>query len=351
MNILLPSLKITGGNIEAIKLINEISDKKLILNNENLIYTLWHCKGGIEVFKTRVIFLSTWHAKRFLAPFQIPYLLMKFNNLNKGVDREWIFTHYSTLPFSFFIKKNKRFFFVQDLEWKFIKNKILRFILKKLIIKTYSKGNILVANDYLENAISKNGLDIYGNINIWADGDFLGANISEVRDIDGVMVLRKGSYKRLDLYREFISKCSLHKSITLAIITPEKVLFNEFKNSVQFCYFSPALHDMREIYSRAKVFIHLSDHEGFGLPPLESMGAGCVPLCRDSGGVRAYMETLKEDGLMLPNSCCIDDVFEKFHALISDVKNMEMLSDKVIKVFIAGLGRDKFNFFLKKINN
>ena len=29
--------------------------------------------------------------------------------------------------------------------------------------------------------------------------------------------------------------------------------------------------------------------EGFGLPPLEAMGGGCIPACRDSGGVRNYM--------------------------------------------------------------
>ena len=350
MNLLLPSLKITGGNIEAIKLFNEISTVKCEANEAKNICVIWHCSGGIKVSKSRIIFLSSWFARRLLVPFQYPYLLTKFFIINRSCKKKWIFTHYSTLLFSLLIRKKGRYFFVQDLEWKFIENKILKFLLKKFILFIYSRGNILPANNYLENAILSYGLKIYGNIDIWADRNFLELGFSE-RAIDGVMMLRNGGYKRLDLYREFISKCAQNKNFKLAVITPEKKLFDEFKNSVQYCFFSPSMFKMREIYSNSKVFIHLSDHEGFGLPPLEAMGSGCVPLCRDSGGVKAYMNHFEAQGLLLQKSHSIDEIIYAFNLLVSDVKNLELLSKKAIKVFLMGLKRDKFKIFIDKLNS
>ncbi len=151
------------------------------------------------------------------------------------------------------------------------------------------------------------------------------------------MVLRNGHYKRLDLYRQFIAKCISKNNLTLAVITPEIKIFNEIKESVDFCYFCPSIADMRDIYSRSKIFIHLSDHEGFGLPPLEAMGAGCIPLCRNSGGVRAYMDDLNHHGLLLPKSYDVDKIYLEFEMLLRDSKRLENLSRSVIFLFKLGL--------------
>lgn len=349
MNLLLPSLKITGGNIEALKLIKDISAAKYKNNEVNNIYILWHQLDSINVSKSNKVFLSSWFAKRMSAPFQYPFLLIRFFIISRINSEKWIFTHYSTLLFSLLIRKNRRYYFVQDLEWKFLENRILKFFLKKFILAIYSKGNILAANNYLEASMLDYGLKVYGNVNIWADRSFLWVGSSD-RTIDGIMMLRYGGYKRLDLYREFISKCSQNKNFNLAFITPEKKIFDDFKNTVKFCYLSPSILDMREIYSKSKIFIHLSDHEGFGLPPLEAMGSGCVPICRDSGGVRAYMNNFESQGLLLKKSLTVDEIIYKFNLLLNDSENLDLLSKKAVEIFSIGLERNKYKIFINSIN-
>ncbi|WP_431259098.1 glycosyltransferase [Roseateles chitinivorans] len=75
---------------------------------------------------------------------------------------------------------------------------------------------------------------------------------------------------------------------------------------------------MRDLYARSTCFIHLSEHEGFGLPPLESMGAGCTPVCRDSGGVRAFMRDGPCADLLLPLSMPIEQVLARAEAVVRD---------------------------------
>lgn len=345
MKLLLPSLKITGGNIEAIRLIDNQAIDTADLSDKRYIWALWGCFNPIKISDDKLKILSKWHSNKFYAPFQFIFLLIKFYLENNSYKGSWIFTHYSTLPFSLFIKKNKRFFFVQDLEWKFINNNLFQLCLKKIILYIYSNGNILAANKYIMDALANYGLTVYSNVNIWADINFLEERIFN-RTIDAVMVLRNGHYKRLDLYIQFIVKCKSKNNLTLAVITQEKNIFNEINGSVDFCYYCPSIADMRDIYSRSKTLIHLSDHEGFGLPPLEAMGAGCIPLCRDSGGVRAYMDDLNSHGLLLPKSYDIDKIYHEFEMLLKDSKKLENLSRRVIILFKLGFKREKFIFRL-----
>jgi glycogen synthase len=108
---------------------------------------------------------------------------------------------------------------------------------------------------------------------------------------------------------------------------------------------------MKEIYSKSKIFIHLSDHEGFGLPPLEAMGSGCVPLCRHSGGVIAYMSHFEAHGLLLQKTQSVDDIVYSFNSLLNDVENLKLLSKKATEVFTIGLKREKFKIFINKVNS
>jgi glycosyltransferase involved in cell wall biosynthesis len=169
---------------------------------------------------------------------------------------------------------------------------------------------------------------------IWADRKFLCAD-SLSRDIDFVMVLRKGNHKRLDLYLRFIVLAS-DNGVSVAVITPEDEIAIQVRSKVTEVHLRPNQSMMGALYARSSCFIHLSEHEGFGLPPLEAMGAGCIPLCRDSGGVRAFMLDGPVANLLLPLTMPIEEVFARALKVLRD-PDINVLRIDIRRHFLQGL--------------
>ena len=103
------------------------------------------------------------------------------------------------------------------------------------------------------------------------------------------MLLRSSGIKRLDLYREALRLFAERSAVRIAVITPDTDIAQEIPGNLAQVFLRPTDAEMKTLFARSRVFLLLSDVEGFGLPPLEAMGSGCVPVCRDSGGVRCYM--------------------------------------------------------------
>ena len=103
------------------------------------------------------------------------------------------------------------------------------------------------------------------------------------------MLLRGSKIKRLDLYLEALKLFRARTALCIAVITPDTSIAELVRQEVSELHLRPSDDEMKELFARSHVFLLLSDVEGFGLPPLEGMGSGCVPVCRDSGGVRCYM--------------------------------------------------------------
>ena len=336
----LPSLKISGGVKEALKLANEI--EKIGQGVDFVV--MWVSPNELQIGAERVTYLSKFKTNARFALFQFPIIFARFFaqyffSLRKaeqvGLKNKFVFTHYSTYPLSLIVPSNYRFFFVQDMEWNFIKNKLLSNLLKTFIIFVYKKGTVLTANQYLTGEMKKNGITVHAELPIWADQQFLApSNIT--RSIDFVMVLRKGDQKRLDLYLEFIRIVNYqYKDWRLAIITPDSELADTLRPLIAECYLKPSIEEMRSVYARSKFFLLLSDHEGFGLPPLEAMGAGCVPICRDAGGIHAYMSgDLKQ--FVLPLSFDIQQITQFANNQIIHNKWIEF-SDLAKNIFLSGL--------------
>jgi len=223
-----------------------------------------------------------------------------------------VFTHYATLPLALFVPRRQRFFFAQGLEWKFVNSNLLSLVLRKIILSIYQSGCVITTNAYLSKCLSDEGINVCLEAPIWADPEFLTHDVLQ-QSIDFVMVLRKGDCKRLDLYLRFIA-LGLLQNLKIAVITPDDEIAKLVPEKVSEVLLRPDLCAMRSIYARSACFVHLSDHEGFGLPPLEAMGAGCIPICRDSGGVRTFMLDSPAADLLFPRSMSIDDIFA--HAML-----------------------------------
>lgn len=333
----LNALKISGGVLEAYRLAKELRD-----TGENiLVVVMWRSPNEIDSAEQLPIMrLTHWQTRVSLAAFQLPIIVVRFwwqaRRLKPiGPRPIWIFTHYSTLPLAMLVPKRTRWFFVQDLEWRFLGEGILARLLKNLILLVYSRSCLLAANAGLEAALLRVGLKVDAVAPIWADVEFLQTG-NENRDIDVLMVLRKGAHKRLDFYLAVISKLADETNIRMVVITTEDEIAEQVRSLVAECHVRANMVAMSALYARSKLFLHLSEHEGFGLPPLEAMGAGCVPVCRDSGGPLSYMKDALSD-LLLPLTLSQNEICKVVIALLADPVELLRYSETARRVFQEGL--------------
>lgn len=339
--IVLPSLKISGGNRELLRLADDLTAS----GREVTVVCMWRSPHESSAGHHVVRYLSDWKTDPRRAVLQLPRLWWRFLCLatrhpdaSAARTAAWIFSHYATLPLSLCVPRNRRWYFVQDIEWRFLANPLLAAVLKRVILYFYARGRTLSANAYLSSELRTLGLNVALEAPIWADSRF-GGPLTGHRDIDVVMVLRKGHHKRTDLYVEFIRLAqAAGLQWRLAVITPEDAIHAQVSSLVTTCLVRPTAQAMRELYARARVFLHLSEHEGFGLPPLEAMGSGCVPVCRDSGGVRAYM-TDDLEKLVHSRDLPMTRVIDVVDSLLRDGARWGYLSSLARRVFDEGVNR------------
>lgn len=334
--LIVPSLKISGGIREALRLISEVASEE----HHGNVLSMWKSPHEMST-SVPVEYLSALAPRLLRAPIELPLLMLRFRAWlgrplppTQAVD-SFIFTHYSTLPLALLVPRAKRLFFVQDLEWNFIGSGFPSRLLRSAVLKIYGSGRIISANAYLSRQLTDEGLDVEIEAPIWADPFFEGPQSSEP-DVDFVMVLRKGAHKRLDLYIAFMA-LARKRGLRVAAITPEDAIAELARAEGCEVLLRPTASDMKELYGRSKCFIHLSEHEGFGLPPLEAMGSGCVPLCRNSGGVQAFMLGAPFAAHLLPLTLSVEAFFKHAVELISDRPQLEQLRAAAKAKFDTGL--------------
>jgi len=310
--LVVPSLKISGGNREALRLASEFDRA----GHAAGVLSLWTSPHAMAS-GVPVTHLSSWPPRASRALGELPILTFRFAWWWRRTARRAssvIFTHYSTLPLALLVPHRQRFFFVQDLEWKFLGSDPLSRLLRRMVLGIYRSGRIISANAYLSERLAGEGMDVALEAPIWADAGFLAPDAAE-QDIDVAMVLRKGDHKRLDLYLRFI-ELARASQLRLAVITPEDDIAAQARDAVNTVLLRPQLVQMRDLYARSTCFVHLSEHEGFGLPPLESMGAGCTPVCRDSGGVRTFMRDSPCADLLLPLQMSLEGILARVEEVV-----------------------------------
>jgi glycosyltransferase involved in cell wall biosynthesis len=285
--------------------------------------------------------LSLLAPRKLRAAFDVMFLWLRFRSFLRNLIRESdnreinvVLTHYSTLPFGWLVPRARRYCFVQGEEWKFLPPGPLQRALRRFIFATFRRCHVITASAYLTQTISSAGVAPLAEARIWAAPDFGCPQSSQERHLDLVVVLRRGYPKRLDLYLQLLSETK-RISLKSAVITSEDAIAFKVCGVADLCLLRPSLKEMKSIYQQSKLFILLSEREGFGLPPLEAMGAGCVPICRDSGGVRCYMVGSLAQNL-IPLEAPLEVMIDRLRALLADPKLLSSLSLEGKEIFLNG---------------
>jgi glycosyltransferase involved in cell wall biosynthesis len=337
--IVLPSLSIRGGQWEALRLARDIR----AAGQQVMLLVLWKHRDEVDVGDVPKVYLSTWEPRRATAAFQLPLLLLRMRawlvaNAEHRVQRPTLIaTHFSTLPALWLVNTYRRSTYIQDLEWRFMASPIATKALQRLILAAYRRIELpMVANAYLLRSLLQAGIANAKLVPIWADRFFASAGNPPEREFDVVVMLRHGEYKRPDMYFELLRRAKADPPLRCIAITPDDDLAERAREVAERVLLRPSRADIRAAYLSAKVFVHLSQHEGFGLPPLEAMAAGCIPLCRDSGGVTCYMLDRRMRTNLLPLSAPLGDIVAILRTIISDDAGRTVMSRDARQVFDDG---------------
>jgi glycosyltransferase involved in cell wall biosynthesis len=287
-------------------------------------------------------YLSAFAPQKLHAIWQLPILLVRYTQYIYKL--QWaqnnllnlLLTHYTTFPFAWLSFSLKRFCFNQDVEWMFVPPGPLRALLRRMILFTSRRSRVLTTNRFISQQYEKEEVIPFAQASIWAQKSWRSTEHLQKRSIDIVMLLRNGRMKRLDLYLELLREIRENSSWTCALITPDSDIYAQIEGLAKKVVLRPANEEIRKLYQDSKIFVLLSDTEGFGLPPLEAMGSGCVPLCRDSGGVQCYLQGPLESNLIAPEET-MAEMFQHLQNLLANPGRLTELSTIALQTFEEGL--------------
>ncbi len=340
MFVLLPSLRISGGVQEALRLASALQQRGVDVT----LVAMWKHTHESPHPNLKVEYLSCYSPNKMKAVFQLFSILRTFRQFagkwmsDGGTKNAVMFTHYSTFLLFFLSRQAQRFCFNQDLEWCFVPAGILRKIVKDLVLRVSARSFVVTSNQYISTRYRQYGIEVAAQASTWATPFWKAESCGSSRDIDVIVLLRQGAVKRFDLYEEFLRMARERKRMDVAVVTPDDEIAEKVQQFNYKIYLRPSDQELRDLYGRAKVFLLLSDLEGFGLPPLEAMGSGCVPLCRNSGGVTNYMQGDFESCL-IPLNENIEEIMDRLENLLDT--DVGALSAAARLVYEAGSKRSE----------
>jgi glycosyltransferase involved in cell wall biosynthesis len=277
------------------------------LNGGNLLLTrlgddltsVGHKINRLYIFRSS----SVAHAIIF-APLQF---LLAALSLIKSESKYVILTHYATYPFLFmpFVKK---IIFIQDLEWLFWKasaNPLLEHLFERIFTLLYLSCDIIISgNSYITSRLQKLGSNSITKIRdlpqiIQYDvsikpKEVISCERTDVnRRYDLTFIIRKGYHKNKTMYLKLIKELEdKYRLIRLRILVIDFTCTFSIPPSSIHTYIILSTQQQTHlfnIYNDSRIFVLLSLHEGYGLPPLEAMYYGAIPIVTYNGGSQLYM--------------------------------------------------------------
>jgi glycosyltransferase involved in cell wall biosynthesis len=340
--LILASLRFSGGVTEALRLAEDLQARSIPV----CLIVLWRSEHELPCPNLPVVYLSSFRTTDPAKLLQYLYFLAAFllfvckDSLTTGQRSiAVLLTHFSTFPFGWIAPWAQRYCFNQDIEWMFVPPGLPRRIVRRIILATSRRSLVVTTSSHVDRLYRDHGVQSIGQVGIWARETWLQqptpTERDAERDIDVMMFVRRGRVKRLDLCHAVLERLKEAGISTLAV-APDPEIHRGVLPLATHAALCPTDDELRDLYRRSKIFLLLSDLEGFALPPLEAMGAGCVPLCRDCGGPRSYM-----DGAFAAHLIPLDAnptyIVQRVEALLADPVQLDALSGQARQRFAEGL--------------
>lgn len=235
----------------------------------------------------------------------------------------------------------KLLYFVQDIEYYFV-----RFPLNMTALFTYIMPSAKIAlSRFIKERLRQKEIKV---ARAGVSEEFLTEPVKRnFKTLTVGHIYRKERMKNSILFLKALREISRIGVNTIIVGDTVKLKKIEGKN-VRVIPYGDSTYLRDEFYDRIDIFVHTSNIEGFGLPPLEAMARGCVVLLTDSGGVREY--AVQGDNALFIDKKNPHDLFEKIELLKDNKALMEKLSHKgretAIRLPLSGMGRE----FLEAMN-
>jgi hypothetical protein len=307
---LVPKFVVSGGNHEVDRLMLDLKRRT-----------------GYEV---TIIALYPKEASPLIALIASPFFTARaIINILKLRPSMLLLTHYTTLPYSLlrFVGIFKVAVFIQAFEWLFISpNAIVQYFAKAYHLLFYLSIDCFVyANRYLEDNFPPcakrprpwGGRPSQTLYPVGAKPQTCGF----INSRNGIgCILRNGWIKNESMYYDVFSVLIADELLDPSDISAINML-NSSASAAKYSDLGIQLHPAKspaEVscwMASIKIYVCLSIHEGFGLPPLEAMANGAVPLVLMNGGCTAYMDPFPE--LILASRSSAEDIAEKMSWILS----------------------------------
>ncbi len=243
------------------------------------------------------------------------------------------------------IKNGRPVYFVQEFESWFYPDDV---VAQSMVVSCYRK-------EFQNATISSYNLDELRAIGLDATILFCGYDKDIYKQLKGV---KREENVLLAVGRKFFQKnfmMTLKGWKLLGEKRPDMWLYGAepelARSDKRIKYFTkPTDEEVNEIYNQATIFVQTSRHEGFCLPILEAMAAGCPVICTDAHGNRDFC--FKDKNCLMVDQEDEQGLKEAIEKLMNDPKLRAKLSKealKTVKDFQWSVIMDQSEAFYRKV--